>query len=36
MAKVKESSPPLPGVKQNHTALQFEYDARRFGFVLLL
>jgi len=36
MAKVKENSPPLPGVKQSHAALQFEYDAHRFGFVLLL
>ena len=36
MAKVKENSSPLPGVKQNHAALQFEYDAHRFGFVLLL
>ncbi|WP_347113872.1 hypothetical protein AAHB66_17875 [Leclercia sp. S52] len=36
MANVKEKSPPLPGVKQSHAALQFEYNARRFGFVLLL
>ncbi|WP_333855112.1 hypothetical protein [Leclercia sp.] len=36
MANAKEKSPPLPGVKQNHAALQFEYNARRFGFVLLL
>lgn len=36
MAKVKENSPPLPGVKQSHAALQFEYDVHRFGFVLLL
>ena len=36
MARVKEKSPPLPGVKQSHAALQFEYNAHRFGFVLLL
>lgn len=36
MAKAKENPPKLPGVKQSHAALQFEYDAHRFGFVLLI
>ena len=36
MANAKEKSPSLPGVKQSHAALQFEYNAHRFGFVLLL
>ncbi|URN98363.1 hypothetical protein NB069_17060 [Leclercia adecarboxylata] len=36
MAKAKDNSPALPGVKPSPAALKFEYDTHRFGFVLLL
>lgn len=36
MAKMEESSQPLPGIKQSRFALQFEYFCHRFGFGLLL
>ncbi len=36
MAKLEESSQPLPGVKQSRFALQFEDFCHRFGFGLLL